>query len=167
MKTEKLKVVLLVSLLLVATVGLFAQQGGMAMPSGMQNQMPTPEEMQKIMEAQVKSMVDQTFPQVDDDEDGELSMDEFKKLYEMTAAQDPTVAEEETEEEKAERMKEEFEEIDADDDDSLTKEEIISSVLDRMNEDLGIEVSEEDEEDSEDEGENDDDEAAEDEMEEN
>ena len=161
MKTEKLIVVVLISLLTGASVGLIAQQGGMQMPPGMQMQMPTPEEMEKIMEAQVKSMVDQTLPQVDEDEDGALSMDEFKKLYDMMTAEVPAIEEEETEEEKAEKMKEEFEEIDSDDNDSLSKEEIIASIIKQMKEDLGIETSEEDEEDSEDE------EAAEEDVEEN
>ena len=160
MKIEKVIGVVIVLLVTAMAGGLIAQQGGMQMPPGAPGQMPTPEQIEafmkqqmKMMEAQLKATVDQEFPQYDDDEDGKLSADEFEELYDKMMVGMQSGGEPESEEDKAEQMKKKFEEIDTDDDDSLTKDEIIASVMKQMKADAGIEDSEEDEDDAEDEDE--------------
>ena len=160
MKIEKVIGVVIVLLVTAMAGGLIAQQGGMQMPPGAPGQMPTPEQIEafmkqqmKMMEAQLKATVDQEFPQYDDDEDGKLSADEFEELYDKMIVGMQSGGEPESEEDKAEQMKKKFEEIDTDDDDSLTKDEIIASVMKQMKADAGIEDSEEDEDDAEDEDE--------------
>lgn len=173
MKIEKVIVVVFISLVTAVTSGLIAQQGGMQMPPGMQGQMPTPEQIEemirqqmKMMEAQMKATVDQEFPKYDDDEDGKLSADEFEDLYKLMMVGMQSGTESQTDEEKAEQMKKQFEEMDGDDDDSLTKEEIVAWSVKKMKEDAGIEDSEEDEEDAESEDEANEEEADSDEEEE-
>lgn len=151
MKTNKSITVFLVSLLVFATGGLMAQQGGMQMPPaqgmGMPMQPPTPEQMKEGMKVLIG--------QVDNDKDGELSLDEYKKLYDMLMAGVPE-DEEETEEEKADRLKTEFEEADEDDSDSLSVDEFVDYAMKKMEEEANGEDSEDDDEESEDEADDED-----------
>lgn len=151
MKTQKSMLLVLSSLLALVAGGLAAQGGGMQMPPAMQ--MPTPEEILKGLEANVKMMADQLIQQFDEDEDSALSLDEFTKMYDAMSA-GMIVEEEETDEEKNERLKKEFEDADTDDDDSLSKDEMIAHGIKQakaeMSEAMGIEFPEETEEDSDD-----------------
>lgn len=163
MKTKKSMTVLLVSLLTVAAGGLIAQQGGMmpAQGMGMPMQPPTPEQIKAQMKEGMKMLIGQ----VDGDKDGELSLDEYKKMYDMITGGAPQ-DEEETEEEKADRLKTEFEDADEDDNDSLTLDEFVDYAMKKMEEEANGEESEEDDADSEDGEEVDDEDADEDEEEE-
>ena len=165
MKTKYTVYVVLISMFTLLAGGLTAQQGGMQMPPNMQ--MPSPEEIQKMMEQQVTTMVNQYFPKGDEDGDGELTMDEYKKLYDIISSSMPIArGEGETDEEKAERLEKEFAVIDDDDDDALTKEELIHAFLnpEEMEAAMDEENAEGDDEDSEDgEAEGEDDEESEEE----
>ena len=159
MNTKKTINVVLISVFTVLAGGLIAQQGGMQMPPNMQ--MPSPEEMKKMMEQGVTALVDQYFPRGDEDGDGELTLDEYKKMHDiMMTGMGMPADEEETDEEKAERFKKEFAIIDSDDDDALSKKEIIHVFLNpeemeaAMNEDTA-EGEDENSEDDEAEGKDD------------
>lgn len=149
MKTQMSMFLVLSSLLTFVAGGLAAQGGAMQIPPGMQ--MPTPEEMLKQLEANVKMMADQLIQQFDDDDDSALSFEEFTEMYDTMAA-GTIMEEEETEEEKQERLKKEFEDADTDDDDSLSKDEVFAHGFKQakadMSEATGIKFPEETEEDS-------------------
>ena len=151
MKTRKSMLLVLSSLLALIAGGLAGQGGGMQMPQGMQ--MPSPEEILKQLEANVKMMADQLIQQFDGDDDSALSLDEFTKMYD-TMSPGMVVEEEETDEEKQKRLKKEFEDADTDDDDSLSKDEMIAHGIKQAKADIsaqmGIEFPEETEEDSDD-----------------
>ena len=152
MKTRKSMLLVLSSLLALIAGGLAGQGGGMQMPQGMQ--MPSPEEILKQLEANVKMMADQLIQQFDGDDDSALSLDEFTKMNDTMMSAGMVMEEEETDEEEKERLKKEFEDADTDDNDSLSKEEVIAYGLKQakaqMSEQMGIEFPEETEEDTDD-----------------
>ncbi len=177
MKTQKSIAIVLVSLLTVVGGALIAQQGGMG---GMQGfQMPSEEEMKEMMKAEAEAAAKQSMEEYDEDEDDSLSLDEFTKMVDAGEAEMGQAAEmmpalkkllgpeEETDEEKAERMKKMFEGADGDDDDSMSMEEIVDFQVEIMDKTMKLmmgqdidddedesddEESDEEEEDEEEEG---------------
>lgn len=175
MKTQKSIAIVLISLLTVSGGALLAQQMG-----GMQGfQMPSEEEMKEMMKAQAKESAKESMKEYDEDEDGSLSLDEFTTMVdeaeaemaqgaemmpaEMKAAIKKLGAPEgETDEEKAERMKEMFEGADGDDDDLMSLDETADFQFDisqkMMKLMMGEDISEDEEDEDSDEEESDDEE---------